>query len=359
MANSLGSGSSIADKHDMTVSDMKVSSTATVHGVFVGDVSPVKCGKNDPARQWFDSSFTDGTKMTRIVCFNPRLRNEVVTAKESGETMAISKCQIKLCKDSATEMEILLNSRSKVAKSAKRFKVDPAMSLSTDIIIAKLPDLTVNQQVTITGKIVSVDSPENITTKDGRTLKIQTVHVADASGQCKCVIWEELVGKLELNKSYTLKNATIKEFNGMRNVSLSTKSEVHNVSDIEDVSEEMIGGESQGTQMVTAEIVAVSKCESYLTCRVCRAKVLHLSGTVGECTKCEAKVKLSKTVSNVKVSMILEDEDKKEHRVTAFSDIIEEITKEIDGDDLAEKLLLAPTMVYTISRKDIVLSVQK
>ena len=75
--------------------------------------------------------------------------------------------------------------------------------------------------------------------------------------------------------------------------------------------------------------------------------------------KCEAKVNLSKAMSNVKVRMILEDEDQKEYRVTAFSDIVEEITEGIDGEDLAEKLLLAPTMVYTISRKDIVLSIQK
>ena len=33
---------------------------------------------------------------------------------------------------------------------------------------------------------------------------------------------EELVGKLEPSKSYCLKNVTIKEFHGMRNVSLST-----------------------------------------------------------------------------------------------------------------------------------------
>lgn len=315
--------------------------------------------EKDPAQHWFDSSFTDGNKVARVVCFDPKLRNEVITATESGETMAISKCQVKFCKDSTTEMVILLNTRSKVAKSAKRFKVDPAMSLSTDIMIAKVPDLSVNQQVTITGKIVSVDSPENITTSDGRRLKMQTVHVADASGKCKCIVWEEQVEQLELNNSYILKHVTIKEFHGMRSVSLSTKSEVHKVSDIENVSGEMIGGESQATQMVTAEIVAVSKCESYMTCKVCKAKVLELSRTIGECTKCEAKVKLSKTTSNVKVSMILEDEDKKEYRVTAFSDVVEEITKDIDGEDLAETLLFAPTMVYTISNKDIVLSIQK
>ena len=65
----------------------------------------------------------------------------------------------------------------------------------------------------------------------------------------------------------------------------------------------------QHAQMVTAEVVAVSKCESYLTCKVCKAKVMQLSEMFGECMKCEAKVNLSKAMSNVKVRMILEDED--------------------------------------------------
>ena len=37
---------------------------------------------------------------------------------------------------------------------------------------------------------------------------------------------EELVGKLEPSKSYCLKNATMKEFHGMQNVSLSTRTKV-------------------------------------------------------------------------------------------------------------------------------------
>ena len=41
----------------------------------------------------------------------------------------------------------------------------------------------------------------------------------------------------------------------------------------------------------------------------------------------------------------------RKNTVTVFSDIVKGITEGVDGEDLAEKLLLATTMVYTISRR--------
>ena len=96
---------------------------------------------------------------------------------------------------------------------------------------------------------------------------------------------EEVVGKLEPSKSYCLKNATMKEFHGMRNVSLSTRSKVQCVCDVRDVSEEGVSGE--GVLVVKAEIVVVSnlKFELYVNCRGCKVEVLKLSEAFGECTK--------------------------------------------------------------------------
>lgn len=55
------------------------------------------------------------------------------------------------------------------------------MSVCRDITIAEINDVAVNQQVCVTGKVVSVDSPENVKAADGRTLRMQAVYLAGAN----------------------------------------------------------------------------------------------------------------------------------------------------------------------------------
>ena len=73
---------------DMNVSEMSACSCATVHGVFINDVSPVKCSRTNPDVKYFLGQFTDSKKAVRMVSFEPKLRNEVQKAQESGEVVA-------------------------------------------------------------------------------------------------------------------------------------------------------------------------------------------------------------------------------------------------------------------------------
>ena len=68
---------------EVEVSDMIVSPSAAVHGVFVGDLSPVKESRTKNGVKLFEGRFTDG-KVVRMVSFEPKLKFEVDKAKESG-----------------------------------------------------------------------------------------------------------------------------------------------------------------------------------------------------------------------------------------------------------------------------------
>ena len=57
----------------MDVSTMEEFKSATVHGVFVGAVLPVKLSRNTPQRPYFEAKFSDGVKSTRVVSFEPKL----------------------------------------------------------------------------------------------------------------------------------------------------------------------------------------------------------------------------------------------------------------------------------------------
>ena len=59
----------------MDVSDVKAStSSGTVHGVFVGELSPVKTSSKNRAVKYFDGRFSEGKKTVRLVSFDPNLR---------------------------------------------------------------------------------------------------------------------------------------------------------------------------------------------------------------------------------------------------------------------------------------------
>ena len=112
--------------------------------------------------------------------------------------------------------------------------------------------------------------------------------------------------------------------------------------------------------MVKAEVVLVNRYETYSSCRGCKGKVVKLNEVLGECTKCCAMVKLSKGAVNMAANMVLESDDGNEYKVTAFSEVIDMIIDGVeDGEDVTEKLLMAPVMIYTITKKNIVAAVSK
>ncbi len=77
---------------EMDVSEMEVSNTATIHGVFVGEVSPVKCSRKNPEVKYFEGRFTDRRKTVSVISFEPWLRAEVEKARKSTEGVALTNC---------------------------------------------------------------------------------------------------------------------------------------------------------------------------------------------------------------------------------------------------------------------------
>ena len=62
------------------------------------------------------------------------------------------------------------------------------------------------------------------------------------------------------------------------------------IADIGDVQE----GDSQsdGVKEIYGEIGGVVKCDSYLSCLICKAKVTATGAVMGECNKCARRVLL-------------------------------------------------------------------
>ena len=72
---------------------------------------------------------------------------------------------------------------------------------------------------------------------------------------------------------------------------------------------------------------------------------------VRKCPKCEAKVKMSKCPKTVSTWLAIVDDDDREYTVTAFDDMLKNMTDGQIDENIGDKLLRAPVMVFTINKK--------
>ena len=318
---------------DVVVSDMGEYNFATVHGVFVGAVSPVKSSRKKSDIKYFEANLSDGEKTVRVVSFEPRLRAQVEETNKTRRRVAVSNCCVKRSRGDA--LEILANNKSSIVSSPKKFKINyeeieekykgvtsGCHELGT---IEELKDLQEHQHINVVGKVQSILPVEEIKGKCSKKLVKQDFVLADCTGVCRGVTWEQQVNVLKEEESYRFFNATVRSFNGAEYISLGEKSEVEKIKDIGDVVDKSVFDGSGELKVFKAEIVAVISVEMYSSCRNCNAKVLEGSGGIAMCSKCNSKMKLAKCGKKGIACVILKDEDNNERKVTIFSEILDQL----------------------------------
>ena len=97
------------DCEDVDISEMSTSMFANVHGLVVGDLSPIKCSRKRSDVEYFEGSLSDGKKVVRMVSFKPKLHNEFQKMRESGESVKVSNCCVQDSKQS-DELEVVVGS---------------------------------------------------------------------------------------------------------------------------------------------------------------------------------------------------------------------------------------------------------
>ena len=282
-----------------------------------------------------------------------------------GEGVAVVNCCMQKSKRPGSEkLEIVAGSRTSCVPSPKKFRVDEeaaALSESSIEEIASLEEvkqLSVHQHISVTGKVGSTEAVEKVHVKArNMTLKKGGFVIADETSVIRGVAWEKNVGVLKVGSTYKFCNVTVRMFSGAKFLSLSENAVLEEVTDMGEVVEEDVEEGVDGVKVGKGEIVQVEKCEVYNSCRTCKVKIVAENEFIGKCPKCEAKVKLIKCWKSVSTRFVILDDDGREYRVTAFDDIVKNITDGQTGEDVGDKLLSAPVMTFTINRKDIVCAV--
>ena len=102
-------------EREYDVSDMVEDKGATVHWVVV-ELSPVMTSVRSPGRKYFKGKVTDGSKVARVVCFDPKLLEK---CKEEGEAVALVNCSIQEGKY-GYGLEVVATPTTKVESSHKK-----------------------------------------------------------------------------------------------------------------------------------------------------------------------------------------------------------------------------------------------
>ena len=174
---------------------------AKLHGMLI-DISPIRAdGK------FFEGRIADSIASLRFVGFDPRMQQELLAKYDNKEPVIIQNCTLQKSRY-GDEMEIVINRSTKIKKSTREF--DNIVQVKTrEIAVKELPDLPDFQKVSVTIKVMQVNEKTKI--KEG--LYKQDVIIADVTAYCRLTLWQEDIGKMEVNKSYNLKDVMVKSYN--------------------------------------------------------------------------------------------------------------------------------------------------
>ena len=183
-------------------------------------------------------------------------------------------------------MEIMLKGQTTISESVKEFNM-AAIDFKDDspsvVTLSKLDSLNVWDRVSIDVKVLTVMDPVSVS--GGK--KKQDVVAADSTGVGKVTVWEESIGTLTEQCSYSLKNFIVREFASKKFLSMGKEgSQIVSIEDIGDVVEDNELLDEPDEEIRDAQIVGVAELNTYKACLRCKARV-EPSSPLGRCSKSE------------------------------------------------------------------------
>ena len=311
-------GNSKREEFDDVSSITHETHSAIVHGRVI-ELSPVKTSRKNQKVKYFDCKLTDGKEVCRMVSFELKVWPDIEEFVERGESVSVVNCDVKKRKIGGTGYELVLSDKSSVIRSPKKFKLSDDLLMRFDVNelerIVMIEDISTNvgNKVSVKGKLVSLKDSEKIKTKDRVFTKRESV-LSDESTAIRLVLWEKLVESVELSKSYSITNLSVKTYGGQKYLSTTDISEVKEISEIVGAVHEI----QSGIEEFVGDIVGIVSITKFYSCILCAAKVTEESfnSIVGCCGKCGLKQKISRCKKNLVAQVLIENQERINKTVT-------------------------------------------
>lgn len=191
-------------------------------------------------------------------------------------------------------------------------------------------------------KVVDLKAPENINNKRKKLTK-QNIVIGDGTAACRLVLWDKNDNRLSLNTSYKITDVCVKKYDNLKYLGLSADTEITEIDDLGDVNTQIhdttITSTNQSTRVIEGEIDSV-RYEEYLNCKLCNSKMINISDTWAECSKCSSKSKI-KTCEQASVAkIIVTDSAGYEHNLTMFMETLARLADLTCTESTIEEQLL-------------------
>ena len=253
--------------------------SASLHGVLTS-VSPVKKGRK---QNYFDGKLSDGNSKLRFVGFDSKQQKKMSDMLTKKRAIEIKNCEIKPSRR-GDKMEILLKFDSKINESEKKIDV-PDVDFEDDtpeeVALDGLQSKYVFAKVTVNVKVHKSSDPETVRTGKEK----QEVSVADHTSTAKLTLWEDQVGCLREGASYRLESFVVREWGGVKYLSMGGESKIVLIDDLEFVK---ISNDQKTIKDV--KVMAVPELECFKACLRCKARVESVDDRNGRCSKQDCRM---------------------------------------------------------------------
>ena len=252
-------------------------------------------------------------------------------------------------------------------KSNKVLGVRGGGTLYTRIaVLDKLEDLKnklVRTLLTVSGKIVSVDDPCEVSNSNGVRFKMKECKLADSTVTVTLKVWEDEIDKVVSDSCYQFINVRKREYEGQCFLSTTKHSKINEINDIGEVSTVEL---PSTPREVSGEIFAVVKVDKYKKCpfKECSSRVYRS----GKCNKCKREIALSQCEEEIRVHFSIEIKDETTKTTTycemaAFKRELDQMVQNgirstATKSKIVDMLLKTKPMTFVINQKNNVTEVR-
>jgi len=328
---------------------------ANLHAV-VKSLSPVKKGRHSI---YFDGVLTDGSSTLRMVGFRSEQQKRLSAFSRDKTPISLQNCEIKQSRQ-GHQMEVMLKNSTQIVKSPKVIEVpdeEDIPEIPAVITLSQIRHIQQFQKVSTEVKVLVKREPIYVSTGKMK----QDVIVADHTSTMKVTLWEDYVDFMEEDKSYSLTDFVVREYNCHQY--LSMPKEGATIAPIEDIGEvEQPDDDSDlelvGSQVSNAQIIGVPQLESYKSCLKCKARVEPLTAPLGRCSKGDCAMMQRYDLCTEQLSarlLVLHCTSASDNRfyktLHAFGSVVQRLAGVGDGEVTVDDLLNASPF-KTISYND-------
>lgn len=282
---------------------------------FVHAVSPIKKASNT-GTEYFNCTLQMENSARRAVCFSPGKRKLLAEVDKARSPVKITKHDI-------SKGDVVINNRTNISlmdNTAVTFQHDPLLAKDAFVTIKELEKLAPWQLLNIKASVATVNGMTTHQGKDGQSLNKQEVIIRDSTGCCSFYLYGEDSGKLEVGKSYILKNLRLRVVKG--SVFLNTsKAEpflyqmMDNLKDLVEVPSINLLTE----QTMIGKVSGVSTIKQSFGCMVCGKTGTVEDKDIFSCSNCNIKSNVKSVVMRWGLSLLISDVATNEKYVMYFN----------------------------------------